>query len=221
MTTNKCADYCETVNNGRLLFPAVPHDIFLPLTVRWSKIVVMDFRLILEKLLNAFAERNIRYALMGGFAMGLWGGSRSTVDLDFLVHRDDMEKVHAIMAALGYDCHHRTENVSQYTSPLKVFGGIDFIHAFREASLEMLQRAREREIFGGVLKIRVLVPEDIIGLKLQAVYNNPSREKADLGDVELLVSIHKGSLDLELLGKYFRMFGMEDLCRRLFEGDKK
>jgi hypothetical protein len=122
---------------------------------------IMDFKIVLEKILVAFEGQGVRYALMGGFAMGLWGGSRSTVDLDFLAHREDMEKIHAIMTGLGYECQHRTENVSQYTSPLSVFGGIDFIHAFREASLEMLQRAKIKEIFGGALKIKTLVPEDI------------------------------------------------------------
>lgn len=38
---------------------------------------------------------------MGGFAVGLWGGSRSTGDIDFLVHRGDMEKVHGIATALA------------------------------------------------------------------------------------------------------------------------
>lgn len=36
----------------------------------------MDFKVVLEKLLAAFREVNIRYALMGGFAMGLWGVGR-------------------------------------------------------------------------------------------------------------------------------------------------
>jgi hypothetical protein len=31
----------------------------------------MDFKLVLEKLLTAFKEHNIRYALMGGFDFGL------------------------------------------------------------------------------------------------------------------------------------------------------
>ncbi len=181
----------------------------------------MDFKKVLEKLLTAFKAHNIRYALMGGFAMGLWGGSRSTVDLDFLVHKADMDKVHEIMIGSGYERHYRTENVSQYTSPLRAIGGIDFIHAFREASLEMLQRAKTKEIFGGALKIKTLIPEDIIGLKLQSIYNNPSREKTDLADIEMLVSLHRGNLDPELLRKYFKIFEMEDLYKKLFGGGKK
>lgn len=180
----------------------------------------MDFKLILEKLLTVFKEQDIRYALMGGFAMGLWGGSKSTVDLDFLAHRDDMQKIHGIVTALGYELHHKTENVTQYTSPLKVFGGIDFIHAFRDASIEMLRRAVEKDIFNGALKIKVLIPEDIIGLKLQAVYNNPSREKIDMPDIEILVSANRKNLDWELLEKYCGIFNMEDVYEKL-RGDLK
>lgn len=33
----------------------------------------MDFKLILKKLLADFEEQNICYALIGGFAMNLWG----------------------------------------------------------------------------------------------------------------------------------------------------
>lgn len=177
----------------------------------------MDFKLVLEKLLTSFREQNIRYALIGGFAMGLWGGSRSTVDLDFLAHRDDMLKIHGIVTALGYEIHHKTDNVSQYTSPLKIFGGLDFIHAFREASAEMLQRAVEKDVFRGLVMIKTLIPEDIIGLKLQAVYNNPSREKVDMPDIELLVSANKNKLDWELLERYCRIFDMEDVCKKLKE----
>lgn len=175
----------------------------------------MDFKHVLEKLLTAFKEQDIRYALMGGFAMGLWGGSRATVDLDFLAHQGDMPKIHGIVTALGYEIHHKTENVSQYTSPLKVFGGIDFIHAFREASVDMLQRAVEKDIFSGKMKIKILIPEDIIGLKLQAVYNNPTREKIDMPDIELLVSVNNKNLDWELIEKYCKIFNMEDVCRKL------
>ena len=60
----------------------------------------MDFKLVLEKLLTGFEKQKVRYALMGGFAMGLWGSGRTTVDLDFLVCRDDMEKVDNMMKTI-------------------------------------------------------------------------------------------------------------------------
>ena len=121
---------------------------------------------------------------------------------------------------MGYECHHSTENVSQYTSPLKIFGGIDFIHAFREASVEMLQRAVEKDIFSGKLKIKTLIPEDIIGLKLQAIYNNPEREVIDRPDIEALISGHGKEMDWSLLERYFKLFEMEEWYQRLREVSK-
>ncbi|NTU42662.1 MAG: hypothetical protein HGA78_06340 [Nitrospirales bacterium] len=177
----------------------------------------MDFKIVFKELLAAFAGHDVRYALMGGFAMGLWGGARSTVDLDFLVHRDDVPKVESVMQGLGYECRYRSENVSQYLSPLRVFGEVDFLHAFRDASLGMLQRAVEKEVFGS-LKIRVLIPEDIIGLKLQAIKNNPSRRQKDLEDIETLIDCQKERIDWVLIEQYAGILGMEDLygelCKR-------
>ena len=92
----------------------------------------MDFKSVLSLLLKKFSEENINYALMGGFALGLWGVGKTTVDIDFLVRREDMNGIDSIMHDVGYECKYSSENVSQYVSPLKVFGEVDFLHAFRE-----------------------------------------------------------------------------------------
>lgn len=181
----------------------------------------MDFKSVLSILLGKFNEHNIDYALMGGFALGLWGVGRTTVDIDFLVRRDDMKKTDDIMLGAGYECKYRSENVSQYVSPLKVFGEVDFLHAFRETSLEMLERAEKKEIFGGSLKIKVLRPEDLIGLKLQAIKNSPERKQKDMMDIESLLSIHGNELDWPLVKKYFQIFDMEELYKKLTKEKKK
>lgn len=175
----------------------------------------MDFKKVIEQLVSSFDKAGIRYAFIGGFALGLWGRSRATADIDFLVKRDDMEKVDCVMQGLGYECKYGTENVSQYVSPLKVFGEVDFLHAFREASLEMLGRVEEKDAFDSSLKIKVLRPEDLIGLKIQAMKNNPGREMLDTADIEMLVSIHKDRLDWSLIEKYCSIFEMDDLYEKI------
>ena len=182
---------------------------------------LMDFKSVLSLLLKKFNEENINYALMGGFALGLWGVGKTTVDIDFLVRREDMNGIDSIMHDAGYECKYSSENVSQYVSPLKVFGEVDFLHAFREASIEMLNRAEEKEIFDEPLKITVLKPEDLIGLKLQAIKNDPLRLRNDMADIESLINIHARKLDLSLLKKYFRIFDMEDLYKKLIKEQNK
>jgi len=142
----------------------------------------MNFKLVLEKLLTAFRNQNIRYALIGGFALGAWGVPRGTVDIDFLVHCGDMEKVDTIMGGLGYECRYRTENVSQYVSLLQVFGEVDFLHAFRTLSLRMLDRAEDRKMFRESLSVKVLKIEDLIGFKVQTIANNESRAGTDMAE---------------------------------------
>ena len=175
----------------------------------------MDFKLVFERLLTFFHENNVRYALIGGFALGLYGVSRSTVDIDFLVHRNDLLKINIIMKELGYDCAYSSENVSQFISPLKVFGEVDYIHAFREISVKMLQNAEEKKVFNETITIKVLKVEDIIGFKVQAIANNPSRKALDLSDIDSLMELHGSSLDWESMEEYFSMFGFTKLFKEL------
>jgi Uncharacterised nucleotidyltransferase len=82
------------------------------------------------------------------------------VDLDFLVHRDDLEKLDELLAALGYRQGFRTENVSHYRHDDDAWGSIDVIHAFRKISLAMLQRAKSCPAFGGTQSVRAVDPEE-------------------------------------------------------------
>lgn len=170
----------------------------------------MDFKTTLTLLIEVFERENIRYALIGGFALGVLGVPRATVDLDFLIEKDDLEKIGRIMKSYSYDCVYQSENVSQFISPVKVFGEVDFLHAFRQISRKMLARAKEIAIFEGKGKIKVLLPEDIIGLKVQSVANNPERISKDYADIEALMDYHKKSLDWQVVEEYFSLFGLKD-----------
>jgi predicted nucleotidyltransferase len=175
----------------------------------------LNFKLVFEQLLKRFHEYNIRYALIGGFALGAQGVSRATIDIDFLVDRDDMSRVHAILCEEGYERRYQSENVSMYISPLKVFGEVDFLHAFREISVNMLQRAREMRIFDGSITVKVVEVEDLIGLKVQAMANDESRRTRDLADIESLIEMHQSLIDWDRVENYFSLFRFEDLFSQL------
>lgn len=175
----------------------------------------MDFDKVLSLIVKEFDKEKINYALMGGFAMGIWGIMRSTMDLDFVVEYQAISKVEKIMKKYGYRCVHKTENISQYVSDMRILGEIDFLHAFRKISLSMLKRAKELPIFEGKFKIRVLEPEDIIGLKLQALANNKSREIRDYADIASILDYFKGKLDWSIIKDYFLLFDKEKKFKEL------
>lgn len=172
----------------------------------------MDFKATLQHLIRAFDDAAIGYAMIGGFAVGLWGVARGTVDLDFLVDRDALPRLDPIMAQCGFSLVYRSENVSQFSSPA---GGVDFLHAFRHHSREMLSRAVEHPLFAGAMQVRVLRPEDLIGLKIQALANDPDRTPFDRYDIEELMRLHGAALDWTLIEDYFNLFEMGELFLEL------
>ena len=175
----------------------------------------MDFKSVTSSLLSAFEQERVSYALIGGFAVSLWGYQRATVDMDFLVNRNDMAKVRRIVEELGYRCLHASDNVTQFVADDKRQGKLDFLHAFRPAALSMLEHAARKTIFDGEQTIAIILPEDLIGLKVQAINNDPSRTALDMTDIEALMRIFGASLDWQRIEGYFELFGMQEQVAEL------
>lgn len=163
---------------------------------------------LLERLLRQFERHGTRYALIGGFALGAHGAPRATRDLDFLVHKDDMPGVDEFLTAAGYRRIHHSANVSQYDMG-GPWGAIDFIHAFRPLSLDMIARAVSKDSTLVGLPLKVVRAEDLIGLKVQSLANNPARRHKELADIESLLEMRK-DLDWERIREFFILFGMAE-----------
>lgn len=57
----------------------------------------------LRKLITAFDERRIDYALCGGLAMAVYDHPRATIDIDLLILAESLDQVLAIATQLGYN----------------------------------------------------------------------------------------------------------------------
>ena len=173
----------------------------------------MNFKVILKNLLSRFSEAGVEVALSGGLALSTMGVFRFTKDIDFVVLEEWVEIVDRIMVELGYEKQgFSTEEIVSYISPLKVFGQVDFLVARRKYSRAMLNRAREMPVLDGEVTVKALLPEDLIGLKLQAIVNDPTnRYGVDAPDIQQLLKLHGSSMDMNLVREYFRLFEKEDL----------
>ena len=171
----------------------------------------------LKALLTEFDRHHIRYAVIGGFALGVLGHARATMDLDFLVHRDDLDKLHERLTALAYERLMQTENVSHYRHRDGAWGTVDFVHAFRKLSLAMLARAKNYPAFGGKETVKTVDPEDVIGLKVQAMANDPARRPQETADIEALMRLYGSKLDWKRIQEYCDIFGMGEEAERLRE----
>ena len=173
----------------------------------------MDFRTVLSLLIKNFDENNIRYGLIGGFALILLGVPRTTVDLDFLVHKCDLEKLNRIMGKIGYKLVFQSENVSQYVSDRSSLGEVDFLHAFRNYEIKMLKHSQPMKF--NDLSIMVLKPEDIIGLKVQAMVNDIARKNKELADIESILEKCKEQINWRNIKEYFVLFELDEEYKTL------
>ena len=176
----------------------------------------MDFHQVTSTLLRDFENEGIRYAVIGGFALGFWGATRATIDMDFLLRREDVERTEEILSKYHYRCIQKTVNVGQYVSDHSTYGTVDFIFAARNVSKKMLDRSVVVEF--GTEKVKVLIPEDIIGLKVQALSNDPSREIKDYADIDALLSARLSkpeTINWVLLREYFELFDKLELYFQL------
>lgn len=173
----------------------------------------MNLKEVLKTLMARFHEQKIDFVLCGGLALSTMNIFRFTNDIDFLVFEETRVSIHEIMTDLGYELQDfSSDEIVSYLSPVKVFGQVDFLLARRKYTRDMIRRALKKEIFDGEYKVKTLLPEDLIGLKIQAIYNDPkNRYLIDAPDIQRLLALHKDKMDMQLVREYFKIFGKEDL----------
>ncbi len=173
----------------------------------------MNLKEVLKTLIAKFHEQEIDFVLSGGLALSTMDIFRFTKDIDFLISEESKTAVDKVMTELGYVRQDfSTDEIVSYLSPLKVFGQIDFLLARRKYTKAMMERASEQVIFREEYKVKTLIPEDLIGLKIQAISNDPeNRYYIDAPDIQRLIALNKDKMDMKLVREYFRIFDKEDL----------
>jgi len=171
--------------------------------------------------LGVARRKRFRVALIGGFALPFHGVQRATGDVDFLADAIGSPALHEALLAAGARCLHRSADAANYAAGTSRLSPVDFIFARRERALDMLHRAGNRLLRGARLRVPVADAEALIGLKLQAFVNAPSRRAREEADIEALLATHGRSLNAELLRSYFRLFDRERDFDRLLADAKK
>jgi len=152
-----------------------------------------------------------RVALIGGFALPFHGVRRATGDVDFLVEVRGADVLHDALLRGGYVALHRSDDVANYRATSALSSGVDVLYARRAPTIAMLERAT---VADGAAGVPVVDVEGLIGLKLQAIVNDPRRRRQDEADIVQLMTQHLPSLNVALLGEYFALFDQQDALER-------
>ena len=154
----------------------------------------------IKQAVAAFVVCKTTPALIGGLALAAHQVVRATRDVDFLADADDADHLHEILLGLGYRCVHRSEDAANY---LRDDEGLDLLYAHRPTARRLLAEAGVHSTVMGAL--RVISAEGLIGFKLQALVNNPSRTR-DLDDIRALLQAQRGKLNMAEVREYFTLF---------------
>lgn len=138
----------------------------------------------------------VSHALIGGFALAVYGVHRATADIDLLADGSKKDLIKKTFTDAGYSLVHESAEVLQFTGP----GFIDILLANRPLSQQMLRHS----LLNSTLGVYVLKPEDIIGLKIQAYTNDPSRKLQDQADIQSLLQVP--GVDFGVVKKYADLF---------------
>ena len=159
---------------------------------------MVSLRKTLETSQALLDAEGISYALIGGFALASHGVARATQDIDLLIDGARARDARRALEAGGFKLVHESDEVQQYTG----VGYLDLLFARRPLSLEMLSAAQ----VSPTMRIKVIGPEDLIGLKIQAYKNDVKREFKDKADIQLLIEKSE-ALDWDRIKKYADLFG--------------
>lgn len=162
-----------------------------------------DFAKTLRILLEYFCQNEVDYALIGGFALNVYGLSRNTDDIDFVLRSRDASGTIRFLEVLGYQTLNRTEAFSNHEHPLSGFSRVDFLYVNGETADALFSSVREFPVFGN-FRVRVVKPEHLIALKLFSLSANPERRALDQED--LIHLLHQDGLDRVEIRRYFQKY---------------
>jgi predicted nucleotidyltransferase len=154
---------------------------------------------IFVRLDELFSRGNIRYAVIGGYAVAVWGEIRATQDIDILCSTADIKRFTNELALAGCKFEHRTGDVDD---PISEVVRIDFGDPAQPCEVDVLAGIRDAP--AGILERRltivmeghsvpVVCAEDLIVLKLLA------GSARDLEDARSVVHLHRDRLNIPLL----------------------
>ncbi|MFH1481845.1 MAG: hypothetical protein ABIG67_11290 [Pseudomonadota bacterium] len=187
---------------------------------------------VLQIIADNLREEDIPYALIGAFALSLYGLPKYTADIDLLTEGRYGSLISQIMERLGYTCFQKTKSFAQFDSELGIYGKIDFMFVNTPEGRDVLKRSivMQDELLGDH---PVIQPTDYIILKLMAIANNPERGSKDEWDILDVLKLHEeglipeifGRLDKERIVLFAERFGqrerVESLFDKLLEGSAK
>lgn len=155
-------------------------------------------RLQLKALAEFLSEQKIKYIVLGGVAVSVYGEPRLTADIDVNIFLDKKRVGDFLAKAKDYGFYPISHNLDDFIEKTGVIpmlfkkrdvvGKIDFIMAENALECAAIERGKVKEIDS--VKLRLISPEDLV------IHKITSLRSRDLEDVKGILIRQKGKLDI-------------------------
>lgn len=148
----------------------------------------MDFGRVLETVAGFLAEKDFRYAVVGGIALAAYGLPRLTLDLDLVVEAHAQGDLIRFLESLGYSTLHQSSGYSNHEHADPTWGSLDFIYVNEDTSRELFSSCRKLQGPLGLI-MPVPRPEHLVAMKVTAMKNDPGRTLQEMTDIRFLLKL--------------------------------
>jgi hypothetical protein len=150
----------------------------------------------------------LRFLVIGGYAVAAHGHTRPTFDIDFLVLKDDRAAWIDKMTRAGFDKVSETNAFAQFSQ--KNGDGFDLMFVNAETFEQMWNASQEQEFKGQRARMPSL--DHLLALKLHALKQKlPHRTSKDAEDVELLVRRNRLDISQPQYAQLFLKYGSREI----------
>jgi len=149
----------------------------------------MDYSKAFHLVAKASKKSAVPCVLIGGFAINFYKVTRDTLDIDFLITKEDFAKIKDALIVAGYAEEFATDVAVRFSNKKETVD-IDFMIVDKATREKIMKDGKEIEVVGE----RLVIPSvnHLIALKLHAIKNNQkNRLLKDLPDIVNLIKINK------------------------------
>ncbi len=174
----------------------------------------MKYPTVFNLISGVFENQKVSAVLIGGFAVNYYKVMRQTADIDFLITKEDFDKILSILEEEGYITDYTQELFAKLSADKAHFMDIDFMCVDKDTFDKIIKHGKEITI----AKARFIVPSlnHLIALKLHSLKFNPKlREYRDFPDIIELVRVNNIDVKDEDFKELCLKFGTKELYEKM------
>ena len=176
----------------------------------------MKYETAINLIHSEFKRIDLRFMIVGGFALTAYGVTRLTADVDVMIDEGDFEKVRSVLEQFDYHIGSKHQNFARCQSCDDGLMDIDLLFVGTRTLNRMLKEGKHEMI--GCRDFIVPSLNHLIAMKLHAIKYNPKmREFKDLPDVINLIRQNQLDISQEAFRDLCENYGTTELYRRICE----